>query len=205
MDGTLIDSRADLTASVNHVLKEFGYPEQTIDQVVPKIGNGLRQLLRDTTGLMDTEKLLQAKKIFDDHYHIHCMDQTKLYLNVEECLNEFSDNYKLAVVTNKPKQYADKILEDLGIMSLIDLVVGGDTYSEAKPHPMPLLEAMKQLNAKGGSTLMVGDGIQDIEAAQAAGVKLCVVRYGFGFRPEFVDMKPDFVINNFKDLKEILK
>lgn len=205
LDGTLIDSQADLVASVNYVLSKLGHPVQTRDQIVPRIGNGLRRLLTESLNLTDPEVLANAKKLFDDYYSRHCVDETALYANVENCLGDLSDSFKMGVVTNKPQAHAERILDELGVISLLDVVIGGDTMAKAKPHPEPVLEALKRLSASAGSTVIVGDGHQDVLAGQAAGIRTCVVRYGFGFRPEILDLKPDYVINNFSEVKEIVK
>jgi phosphoglycolate phosphatase len=204
MDGTLIDSREDLAAAVNHVLKSLGHPLQTVDEVSPNIGNGLRRLLVDTVGPMSTETLLNAKALFEAYYSDHCMDKTQLYADVESLLKSLSSQYALAVVTNKPEAYAKKILKFLNIDSYISVVIGGETLPESKPHPAPLLEALKRLQQEKEFALMVGDGIQDIKAAQAAGVRTCLVTYGFGYHPDLLDLKPDHVIHEFKEIKEIL-
>jgi phosphoglycolate phosphatase len=189
---TLVDSREDLAAAVNHVLRSLGHPTQTVDDISPRIGNGLRRLLTDTLGLTDPEVLAQAKKIFEEYYEVHCVDQTVLYRNVASCLQEFSNFLKLGVVTNKPASFAEKILVSLKIRPYLGAVVGGDSTSRSKPHPEPVLSAMKQLGAEGGSTLIVGDGWQDLEAGKATGIRTCLVRYGFGFHPDLFSRNPDF-------------
>jgi len=205
LDGTLIDSREDLAASVNYALRAVGEPPQTRGAIVRHVGNGMRTLLANVLGKADEATLTDAISAFQDHYGAHCVDKTTTYPYVEETLKRVTEaGQKTAVVTNKPKGFADKILNALKLRPFIEVVVGGDTVSERKPHPAPLLEAVKDLGGAIGSTLIVGDGIQDIKAGQAAGIATCVARYGFGFTPEVLSLKPDFSISDFGKLKEIV-
>ncbi|MCB4756903.1 MAG: HAD-IA family hydrolase [Elusimicrobia bacterium] len=205
LDGTLIDSRADLAAAVNNALVVTGRAAKRPEEIVPFIGNGLSVLLRDVIGPIDDKTLDVAIKTFSDYYLIHCLDKTVLYEGVAECLLDLSIRHKLAVVTNKPKGFSEKIVKGLGIGDALSLIMGGDSTTQKKPHPDPLLEALKILGGRAERTLMVGDGSQDIGAGKAAGIRTCVARYGYGFRPETMGLKPDFVIDKFSELRGIVE
>jgi phosphoglycolate phosphatase len=204
LDGTLIDSRADLTSSVNHALRTIGRPTRTEAEVVPHVGNGLGMLLSAIIGPVQESILKQATDAFVAHYDEHCVDETTLYEGVLPTINALRAKTRLGVVTNKPRGFAVKILEKLDVGDIISVVIGGDTLPERKPHPAPLLRAVKDLGGLVASTLVVGDGIQDIKAGQAAGSRTCVARYGYGFSKELLEMKPDYTIQTFDELKEIV-
>jgi phosphoglycolate phosphatase len=205
LDGTLIDSRLDLVSAVNHTLVQLGYPKQEFNEIVPRIGNGLRRLLRESIGLNDDAVLLKAKGIFETYYGDHCMDETVLYDDVAEVLGHFSNKLKLAVVTNKPRAFAEKILDEFGLKSIFPVVLGGDSLPKAKPDPELLWLAIEKLGGDRVTALMVGDGPQDLQAGKAAGVKTCMVRYGFGFHESLMNLNPDHLIKKFIELKEIVK
>ncbi len=205
LDGTLVDSRADLASAVNHTLAHLGHPPQTIEEIVPRIGNGLRRLLIDSIGLMDVDVLVQAKNVFEDYYAHHCLDQTVLYEGVRDGLAHFTNKLKLGVVTNKPHAFAIKILAHLDLLKIFGVVIGGDSLPKGKPDPEPLHEALRVLKAEASTALIVGDGIQDVQAGQAAGVRTCLVRYGFGFNEGLMKLGPDHAIHRFIELKEIVK
>ena len=204
LDGTLIDSRKDLSTAVNHVLKELGHKPQTLEQIVPKIGNGLRKLLTDSLGLTDKKILDQAKIIFDEQYLNHCVDETTVYSGVIETLEAVKNKLKCGIVTNKPEKYTEKILSTLGLKPYFQAVVGGDTLPFTKPQPEPLNEALKRLGSTATCALMVGDGIQDVLASKAATVDICLVEYGFGFHMELLTMSPTYIGKSFSEIKEIV-
>lgn len=205
LDGTLVDSRMDLVDAVNYTLRHLGHPPQTVAEIVPRIGNGLRRLLTDTIGMTDKVELKKAKDVFEAFYGDHCLDKTVPYKGVFDSVQTLSNRLKLAVVTNKPQAFAEKILNHLGFTPFLGVVIGGDVLAAGKPDPAPLNEAMRILDVEPSATMIVGDGHQDLNGGMAAGVQRCLVRYGFGFQADLLALKPDYVIDRFADLKEIVK
>jgi phosphoglycolate phosphatase len=204
LDGTLIDSRLDLANAVNHALRTVGLPEQTEAEITPQVGNGLRVLLGEVMGPVPEASLERAMSAFSEYYDEHCVDLTVLYPGVAEFMLPLRGVKKFAVVTNKPERFAIKIVRKLGLAEMMTAIVGGDTLSQRKPHPAPVFKALSELGCEPDSALMVGDGMPDMLAAQTAGVRTCIAEYGFGFRPESLDLKPDFKIRRFTELKEIV-
>jgi phosphoglycolate phosphatase len=204
LDGTLIDSRADLTDAVNAALDSIGRERQPMDKVVRHVGNGMHALLSAVLGPTPDEVLESAIVSFRTFYAAHCLDHTALYSGVADTLKALSKKAPLAVVTNKPGDFSEKILGGLGVLKMFGAVVGGDALPEKKPHPAPLLKAAQMLGVAPAEALMVGDGPQDISAAAAAGMKACVARYGFGFHGRGTG-KADHAIDRFGQLKEIVK
>ena len=130
LDGTLGDSRADLSNAVNHALKTAGQPEQAESEIIPHVGNGMRVLLSEVFGPVADETLAEGIAAFVEYYEKHCLDHTTLYEGVTESLEELSRSARLAVVTNKPIGFTDKILRGLGIRGRLTSVVGGDSLAE---------------------------------------------------------------------------
>ena len=205
LDGTLVDSRADLVAAVNVAVKAVGKSELTDEQVLKNVGNGMRRLVSESIGPSDETTLQTAIDAFRNYYGDHCVDKTTLYPGVMDVLIGLKGRYRTGVVTNKPFGFSTKILNSLGIGGLIGTVVGGDSLAERKPHPAPVKKALADLNASADSALLVGDGAQDLEAGKAAGLMTCLVAYGYGSDLAGETPAPDFLIEHFLELKEILK
>lgn len=204
MDGTIIDSRQDLTDAVNCALESIGHKKQTLVQIVPHVGNGLRTLISQVAGPVSEQELKTAIAAFSEFYDEHCVDKTTAYNGVIEVLKDLHGKVKLGVVTNKPLHFSQRILDALNLSSYFATVVGGDSTPEKKPHPAPVIKALSELRAEAKNSLMLGDGPQDVLAAQGAGVKSCVAGYGYGFVEKTMQLKPDFRIDKFIDLKEIV-
>ena len=204
LDGTLVDSRADLVSAVNHALELAGRPGQTEAQITPHIGNGMVRLVSGVFGAVPEEVLAAGVAAFAAYYDEHCLDSTRLYDDVKDGLEALAPRAKLAVVTNKPAAFTERILRGLGIRNHISSVVGGDSLPERKPHPAPLLKALNDLNASPLHALMVGDGMQDLLAGGAAGVRTCLARYGYGTSNDAAALSPTYTIDAFRDIKEIV-
>jgi len=180
LDGTLIDSRADLALAVNLTRADLGLPALPQTQVVSYVGEGVRSLLsRAIPELPD--RLEEALAINQRHYRAHLLDRTVLYPGVAAALETFRQRgSRLMVVTNKPRAFTDLILDGLGIGPLMAAVVGGGDCPALKPDPAPLLLALEQAGAAIDGAWIAGDHFTDLEAGRRAGVRRCFCRYGFG-------------------------
>lgn len=204
LDGTLIDSRRDIAACVNYTLSELGgYPPLSLESVEQMVGDGVRQLLTRAAGPMDEPTMKRALDIFLPYYFDHCADTTQLYPNVLETLNALGSR-GLAVVTNKPMAHTEKTLKALGMDDLFPVVLGGDSLATRKPHPAPVLEAVRRLGVSPDQALMVGDSPMDIHAARSAGVRVAAVTYGFRTGAELMSHAPDYLLGGFAELREVL-
>lgn len=201
----MIDSRQDLADAVNHALKATGQPERPADEIVQFVGNGMRVLVSSVLGAVPEETLDAGIAAFREHYAAHCLNTTRLYEGVDDTLRLLSGRFRMAVVTNKPAAFSDDILKGLGIRKYFQIVVGGDSLPERKPHPAPVNKALSVLGITADRALMVGDGSQDLVAGRAAGLKTCLATYGFGATTPGAAQKPDFEIASFREIKEILK
>jgi phosphoglycolate phosphatase len=112
--------------------------------------------------------------------------------------------YRLGCVTNKPACFTEPLLQQLGLFDCFEIVVSGDTLVEKKPHPAPLLHAARALGVTPAESLMVGDSINDVEAARAAGFRVVCVNYGYNHGMDIRDARPDAVIGSLTELRELL-
>ncbi|MBF0537468.1 MAG: HAD-IA family hydrolase [Nitrospirae bacterium] len=200
LDGTLVDSIADITQALNYTMTCFGLPELTIHETKQHVGEGVSNLLAKASGGRLIDKQNPMLEVFVNYYLQHVMDQTRPYDKVIQTLEALSD-YKKAVVSNKTEALSKQLLSGLAMAQHFDLVIGSDTFTQRKPSPLPVLKAMEILGATPQETLMVGDSSYDIEAGKGAGATTIAVAYGY--RPVETLKDANFIINN--DLSELLQ
>jgi phosphoglycolate phosphatase len=186
-DGTLVESRADLAAAVNHTRRDYSLPEISLTEVVACIGSGARYLLEHTIPEL-TGKFEEIYPRYLENYAAHMLDNVALYPGVMETLEELARRgWGMGIVTNKPGFATRAIMDHLGITRFFgESVIGGDDCDEMKPSAKPLREAARRL---GGHVLqsgdwMVGDNWTDLDCGKAAGIKTAFCAWGFGFLKE---------------------
>ena len=202
LDGTLVDSKDDIASSVNLTLAELGLPTKEPKVIAGFIGEGVRRLLQQAVGEGQQEPFKKAMRIFRRHYLAHLLDTTRFYPGIEEVLDYFKDKKK-AVVTNKPIEYTEKIIDGLKARERFDLILGGDSLNNLKPHPEMLHKVLEEMEVRRDQSVMIGDGINDILAAHAAGIKICAVGYGLGDPVHLKKGEPDFFCERIEELKDL--
>lgn len=188
LDGTLADTLPDIAASANHVRTQHGLAPLPLAAVRTFVGDGARALLAralaevlpaadgDRAALLDA-----AMSRYTAHHATQCTEHARLMPGVPLHLDRLlAAGHALAVVTNKPERFARRVLAHLGIADLFGAIVGGDTLSERKPSPAPLLAALRILGAPVLGATMVGDGLADLRAGRAAGLSTIACLYGYG-------------------------
>jgi phosphoglycolate phosphatase len=198
LDGTLIESKWDIAASVNLTLTELGMPARSQEEIFGFVGDGIKRLLRLAVGEDNQERYDEALKVFRGHYLTHCLDCTKFYPGIDTVLTHFAQKQK-AVATNKSLEYTNKILGGLGAHHF-SYVVGGDDGFGLKPDPRMLLKIIDMLNIKRERAILIGDSTNDINAGHNAGIKVCAVGYGMGDREKMAACKPDWFIEKPEEL-----
>lgn len=208
LDGTLIDSKSDLAASINLMLAEVGRPALSEDTIGSFVGDGVRVLTyRSLTATEPDHKPpdeeLHAKGIalMHSYYQDQMFKTTRLYPGVEETL-EFFKSKRKAVVTSKEVRFTKIILDHFGIAQSFDAIVGGDTLPFRKPDPEPVIEAIKLLGGTAADAVMIGDSENDVNAGRGAGARTCAVTFGFRNRKQLSVTKPDVLIERFDQLKD---
>ncbi|MDD2900107.1 MAG: HAD-IA family hydrolase [Desulfuromonadaceae bacterium] len=185
LDGTLVDSLEDLTDAVNHVREAFSLPLLAVDEVRPKIGKGGRNLMQQVLPDGTDADINHALGLFLEFNRQHIADKSHLYPGIRETLLELaSQNIKMAVISNKNEDLSRKILQALGVHDLFEDISGGDTYPERKPSPLPLLNVVQKLGVVQDNCVMVGDSINDIQAAHQANIASIGCSWGYGSREE---------------------
>lgn len=209
LDGTLIDSKKDLAASINLMLKDVGRPALSEDTVGGFVGDGVRVLVyrsltaTDPNGNPPDEKLhAEGIALMHSHYQDQMLETTRLYEGVAETLNFFNHKRK-AVVTSKEVRFTKIILDHFDIARYFDAIVGGDTLPLRKPDPGPVIEAIKLLNGKPDQAVMIGDSENDVNAGRGAGALTCGATFGFRTAEQLALTSPDAMIDRFDQLKEL--
>ncbi len=201
LDGTLINSSKDISVAVNYTLEKLGLTPLPEKEIIKHVGYGGKKLLQGVLSTQDEDLLDKAVKIFREYYFANPAEYTTLYPYTEELLRKLKEeNKKIAVVTNKYEDISRQILEKLGVMSLIDIVIGGDTTEYKKPQPEPVLYAISILGSSPEKSIMIGDSETDIISGKQAGTKTALVLYGFGKKDIALSHNPDFVVKTPEEL-----
>jgi phosphoglycolate phosphatase len=205
LDGTLVDSRADIRSGLNEALDRIhpGTPPLTPEEVRSMIGEGALLLVTKAlraTGHDDAPR--DVLPVFLDCYRKRLLDETRLYPGVQETLEALSGR-PMAVLTNKPGDLSRTIVDGLGVGRFFGRVVGGGDLATKKPDPEGLRLLMQEAGVRPAETTMVGDSAIDVRTGRAAGAR--TVGVTFGFDPEGVRaVGPDVLIDRWPDLLDHL-
>jgi len=198
LDGTLIDSFADLTAAVNGVREHYRLPPISQNEVRRHVGQGAPELVRRAVPVPPVEQGA-AHARFLDFYDRNLLHSTRPYPGVEAVLQGLT-GLPLGVITNKPIAQTEAILRGLGWTGRFAVVLGGDSLSAKKPDPLPVIEFLRRTGVKAGETIMVGDSPADICAGQAAGTLTAAVVYGNTARDDLAALNPAFLLDDLAEL-----
>ena len=218
LDGTLVDSVPDLARAVDQMLTELGYDAAGEDKVRHWVGNGapalVKRALADDAHGDEGDRVADADyqaayPLFAKYYEQSVVHATGLYDGVREFLLA-AHAKPTALITNKPRKFTLMILEALELLPFFDVVVCGDDYDHKKPHPEPLIQALASLNQKNSNqqnsglvmanTVMIGDSVSDIKAAQAAGCQSIAVTYGYNHGQCASTLDSDYTVDSLLEL-----
>jgi phosphoglycolate phosphatase len=199
LDGTLIDSRDDLADSVNAMLARLGLPQRDPKVIYGFIGEGAERLIRRSLGPAHEDRYTEAAPIWREEYAGRLLVKTRLHDGIAEALRRPPE--ARGVLTNKPGDFARRILAGLGVADAFTAVVGGDE-APRKPAPDGLLRICAALHASARDTLLVGDSALDLATGRAANVRVCGVSWGLGDRAALASA--DYLCDSPFELGELL-
>jgi phosphoglycolate phosphatase len=203
LDGTLIDSLADLTDAANHMRQAFNRPLLSVSDVKKLVGEGARRLVERALPDASPEEHAQGLEIFLRYNYEHIADKTVFYPGVRETLEKMNaDTFTLAVASNKSESHCREILRLLQAEELFAAILGADSVTERKPSPEPLFHLMREFGCSVSETIMVGDSINDMKAGKGAGVVTIGCDYGYGGREELE--LADVVVSSFPEVMKAL-
>ncbi len=208
LDGTLVDSSADIFNCVNLALQEMALPEVTMEQAKKGIGPG-SQVFTQTMLPRDQfhrwEELLQIYRRF---YVDRCTERSTLYPGVEALIRRLNGssptNPNLAVATNKPRSMTDRILDHFGLLPEFRVVIGPEDVVRLKPDPEMIHTILRNTGSPPEEALLVGDTDNDIRAGKNARILTCGAAYGYFPRERLQAQHPDFLIDAPMELLTVL-
>ena len=200
LDGTLVDTAPDLMRALNHVLRETSLPQ--VDEALTRhwVGHGVRAMLGaafEHHGVAMPEARID--RLFDaclEYYGEHIADYSAPYPTVVETLEALTAKAPLAVVTNKPADLTETLLEALDLRRFFGSVVGRGTTRNHKPAAEPALHACRELGVTPADALFVGDSATDVACARAAGCAIVLYRYGYNHGRDPETLGADRVVDS---------
>ncbi|MDA7553576.1 HAD-IA family hydrolase [Candidatus Pelagibacter sp.] len=189
LDGTLVDTAPDLMLAHNHVMRKFGYPTKSTEDIRNLVGKGAGALIgRSIWGQAKKEfsKVLDEKikdemiKEFVDYYGKNIKNESTLITGVKDFLIWCKEqNISMAVCTNKQEYLSNDLLKKIGIYDFFEYVAGSDTFDYCKPDPRHLTNVVEILDGDIKKTIMIGDSETDANAAKAAEIPVILLENGY--------------------------
>jgi phosphoglycolate phosphatase len=212
LDGTLLDTAADIAEALNRALAERGWPPIAPSEVRRMIGRGAPMLIERAAAFQSREvdEAAKAATVERFFHHYGFLEESgefkaEAYAGAAECLRALHEaGLRIAVVTNKQERFATGLLKALALSDWVDTVVGGDSCPRRKPDPAPLLFACEQLGAPPARALMIGDSTNDVQAARGAGIPVICVPYGYNEGADPRLLPCDGFVENLADLPGLL-
>src|SRR5690242_17160440 len=181
LDGTLVDSRRDLAAAANELLRESGAPVLDERAIGRMVGDGAAMLVKRAFEAAGAPQPPDALARFLVLYGERLLDTTRPYEGVAELLAALDGRTPMAVLTNKPRAMSETLLAGLGLRRFFGEVFGGDGPYPRKPDAQGLQALAQAAGADPGAAVLVGDSAVDLRTARSARTQICLARYGFGF------------------------
>jgi len=205
LDGTMLDTAPDFHVAVNRMRADLGLEPLAMQTIINFVGKGSENLMRRVLAVDYDEDSVeqyfdQALASYQDHYERINGDYATLYPKVIEGLQAFkAKGVRLACVTNKPIAFALPLLKKMGLFSYFDVVYGGDSLPQKKPHPQPLLQVCHDFGLQPGQVVAIGDSSNDALAARAAGCRVLNVPYGYNHGEPIHNVDSDGIVLTLLD------
>jgi phosphoglycolate phosphatase len=185
LDGTLLDTIPDLAAAANLMLAALHLPQLPLVQIRTYVGKGMANLVRRALHAAQKREPLEAElgpamALFEDRYESILGRDSQPYPGARVGIERFrAMNFKLACVTNKPRRFTLPLLVQTHFSQYFDLIVSGDDLPRKKPDPLQLQHVASVFGIRSDQLLMIGDSLNDAQAARAAGCSVLIVPYGY--------------------------
>ena len=200
LDGTLLDTAPDLADAAIAMAAELGLPPIDLAMVKTYIGNGVsrlvkRVLTRDMNAEPDAALFARALPAYEKHYGANVSRKSRVFPGVLEGLAAFKQaGFRLACVTNKAEKFTLPLLRDTQLLDYFELVLSGDTLPKKKPDPLPLLHACEHFGIQPAELLLIGDSLNDAQAARAAACPVFCVPYGYNRGRDVAELDIDAIV-----------
>ncbi|MHB8634477.1 MAG: HAD family hydrolase [Thermoplasmatota archaeon] len=202
LDGTLLDANRSIRETMNQVVAGEGLPTFPASELSPLIGNPLRTILshRTTDAAAIERMVVRYREVYGESGWV----LAEPFPGLPELLTHLRPAWKVGAVTSKGEEEAERVLFDLGLLPLMDAVVGDDDERPLKPDPAPVLEACRRLALPPALAVMVGDTHFDMESGRDAGCQTVGVLWGNGSRESLVAAGATVVVENVAQLRRWL-
>jgi len=210
LDGTMLHTAQDLHITVNRIRADLGLPPLDLDTVVTFVGKGSENLVRSALRVDLREPQVErhfaeAMQAFARHYHEVNGEYATAYPEVREGIEAMrAKGLRLACVTNKPLAFTIPLLKKAGLHDDFDIIYGGDSFARKKPDPMQLLEACAEFNLAPEEVVVIGDSINDVQAARAAGCRVLTVPYGYNHGQSIQDAGSDGIVASLLQAAQLI-
>ena len=207
LDGTLVDTAPDLISAHNHVMKKFGYPSKSIDELKNAVGKGAKAMMAKDNGKwkwFDEKIQNEMTDEFISFYEKNILHESTLLKGVKEFL-EWCKNQdiSMAVCTNKQEHLSKDLLKKIGIYDYFEFIAGSDTFDYCKPDPRHLTSVVEILDGHINKTLMIGDSETDANAAKAAEIPVILLENGYTEK-DTTEIYHNHLIKDFVDIEKII-
>ena len=183
LDGTLVDTAPDLINAHNHVMRKFGYPSKSIDELKNAVGKGAKAMMAKDNGKwkwFDEKIQNEMTNEFLSFYGKNILKESTLINGVKNFLEWCKNrNISMAVCTNKTEHLAVDLLKKIGIYDFFEYVSGYNTFEYCKPDPRHLIKTIEILGGDKNKSIMIGDSETDANAAKAAEIPMILLKYGY--------------------------
>ena len=206
LDGTLLDTLADLADSMNDALRVQGFATHPAESYKQMVGNGVTNLTKRALPSGRQEMLEHTLHLMRENYAKNALNKTKPYAGVLETIRNLGENgVKLAVLTNKDQGFSVRIVEHYFGKDTFELIWGAMPGRPIKPDPAALYELLAQLSVRPDEAVFVGDSGVDMDVAKAANVASVGVAWGFRGRQELIEHHAGHIINAPKELWKLFE
>ena len=205
-DGTLADTWRDIATALNRTLVDAGFDPVDGPEVRFWIGDGVIKLLERAVPepQRSSASVEQLYASFRGHYDQCCLETTETYPGIVECLDSLGDAV-LAVASNKPGRFLDRVIQGLGLKGYFRVVLAGDTLETRKPDPEVMRHLLERLGVEPTRVWMVGDSAVDIETGRAAGARTIGCGWGLRGRDELRSAGADHLIESPREIPLLVR
>lgn len=210
LDGTLLNTAPDLAHAASLMMADLGMECPSLATISTYIGNGVSRLVkRVLTGEMDAEPdaalFERAIALYQKHYGEHVSLHSRPFDGVIEGLDAFKAmGVHVACITNKAAQFTHPLLNDTGLFDYFELILSGDSLPKRKPDPLPLLHACEVFGCAPAELLLIGDSLNDTQAARAAGSPVFCVPYGYNRGRPVSELDLDAVVPSLMEAAKLV-
>lgn len=211
LDGTLLNTAPDLAEAAKRMAADLNLPPIELETVKTYIGNGVsrlvkRVLTRDMDAEPDAALFARAYPIYEKHYAAGVSRESRPFPGVVEGLEAMkAAGYHLACITNKAEKFTVPLLKDTGLFDYFELILSGDTLPKRKPDPLPLQHACKHFGVEAAQLLLIGDSLNDTQAARAAGCHVFCVPYGYNRGRSVAELDLDAVVPSLFEATKLIQ